>query len=176
MQELCAPPEDRAKPATPIRESMTLVEHVEEQQQAIRRSPRFLTVHPIPPVKKSAKPAAKTSSVATKTPVLRRLGLPSAAEAPRIGKATTALWVKEAQRLTPAEEAFLEHRIASCERHLTKVAKNITPQDRALLENYVRETKARIIRALTRRNRDGLTPETLSAMTILAPPSPICLL
>ena len=57
-------------------------------------------------VKKSARPTTITTSVAKKTPVLRPLGLPSAAEAPRIGKATTALWLKDAQRLTPAEVAF----------------------------------------------------------------------
>ena len=94
MQHLCAPRKDRAKRATPIRESLTLVEHVEEQQQAISRSPRFRAVHPIPPENKSAKPDAMTSSVATKTRVMRPLGLVSAAEAPRIGKAAKALSVK----------------------------------------------------------------------------------
>ena len=171
MQQLCAPRKDRAKHATPTVKSVTLEEHVEEQP-AIRSSPRFLATHPVPPVKKSAKPTATTSSVTTKIPAVHSLGLPSAAEAPRIGKAATALSVKDAQRLTSAEETFLQSRIASCDRNLTNVAKNITLQDRASLENYVRETKVRMIRALTHRSRDGLTPETLRAMTKLAPTTP----
>ena len=175
MQKLCAPRKDRAKLATPTVQSMTLVEHVEEQQ-VLRRSPRFIAVHPVPPVKKSAKSTVITSSVTMMTPAVHSLGLPSAAEVPRIGKAARALSVKDAQRLTHAEETFLESRIASCDRHLTNVPKNITPQDRALLENYVRETKVRMIRALAHRSRDGLTPEKLRAMTRLAPQRPICLL
>ena len=62
--------------------------------------------------------------------------------------------------------------MASRNRHLIKVAKTITPQDRALLEKYVRETKARMIRALTHHTRDGLTPETLRAMVKLSPTTP----
>ena len=116
MQQLCASRKDRAKHATPTVKSMTLVEHV-EQQQAIRRSPRFLAAHPVPSLKKSAKSTAITCSVARKTPAVRPFGLPSAAEAPRIGKAATALWLKDTQRLTHAEETFLESRIASCARH-----------------------------------------------------------
>ena len=84
-------------------------------------------------MKNSRKPAAMTYSVLRKIAVVSALGLSLAAEAPRIGNAARTLSVKDAQQLPPGEEAFLENRIASCESHLTNVAKNITPQDRALL-------------------------------------------
>ena len=105
----------------------------------------------------------------TKIPLAFALVLASAAVSPRIGNAARALTVNLAQRLTPAEEPFLQSRMASCHRLLTEDAKNITPHDRTLLESYVSETKARMIRALTHRNRDGLTPETLGAMETLPP-------
>ena len=91
MQHLSGERKDRAKHTTSTRDSLTLVELVEEQQQAILRAPRFLAVQPVPPVRKSAKQAARTPSLATKTPLLRPLGLPSEADAPRISKAATAL-------------------------------------------------------------------------------------
>ena len=37
----------KRKNATSVRESVTLVEHVEEQQQAIPSSTRLLAVHPV---------------------------------------------------------------------------------------------------------------------------------
>ena len=108
--------------------------------------------------------AAKTGIVTRKTRSVRPLGLHPVVEARCIGKAGKPLCVNFGQRLTPAEYGFLQNRVGSCDRHLANLAKNITRQDRALLEKYVRDIKVRMIRALTLRNPQWLTPKTLHAM------------
>ena len=88
------------------------------------------------------------------------MGLPPAAEAPRIGKAGTALTVNVAQRRTHAEEGFLQNRGASFKRNLANVAKNILAQNRALLEMDVLANKVRMIRALPPLTREWHTQDT----------------
>ena len=107
-----------------------------------------------------------TTTMAAQTPAVRTMGLPSTAKAARISKVTAA------QKLTPAEEELLEKRLPSCDRHLENVSRTITPQDRVLLEEYVREEKKRYATSLPTRNRVGLTPDTLRGMYLLASATP----
>ena len=121
-------------------------------------------------MKKSAKESTMSHSVATKTRSVHSLGLPSAAEVPRIGKTVKALSLNVAQRLTPVE--FPENRVASCDRHLANVAQNITSHDRAFLEKSVHEPKVRMIRALRVRTPESVTLDTLRPMARLSPTKP----
>ena len=59
MQQLSAVRKHRAKHATSATDTMTLLEQVEEQLQALGRNPRFLARHPVPPSKTSVKQATK---------------------------------------------------------------------------------------------------------------------
>ena len=55
---------------------------------------------------------------------------------------------------------------------MAKVAKSITPQDRAFLEMYALESNVQMIRPLRGHSCDGLTEETLPAIARLAPITP----
>ena len=75
------------------------------------------------------------------------MGVLSAAEAPLIGK------LDAAPKVTPAEEDYLESRLASCNRRLENVSRTITAHDPVLLERYVREAKKRYVAELKTQSR-----------------------
>ena len=147
------------KNTTSYSEATTLMEQIEEERQVtgVCRSPRTLASKPAPLTKMRGKRAATTPSVATKNTSVRPMGLPPETDVPRLGKAARAIGVRVAQRMTAAEEGFLESCLASCYRHLANVEKNITRNDRESLEDYVRETKVRMVRSHRRRTPGEVT-------------------
>ena len=88
-----------------------MLEEQIDERKAVRLSPLSLGVIPPHPPKKTAKEPATTQRVVSKSGSVRPMGLTRAARSPRIGKATKAIGVKEAQGLTPENEGILENRV-----------------------------------------------------------------
>ena len=135
-----AVPSHRAKQATRASESTTLMDRIEQETVLGRLSP-ISCVASSSPSKKGAKQAARASSLTKENHSAPAMSLPPAAEAPSLSKAARSPSLDTTERLKPAEEGFLRNCIGSCDRQLANLSENITPEDRALLQRYVADTK-----------------------------------
>ena len=156
---------NRAKPTTSPRESTTLVDRI-ERERLFRGSARSQAVHPLRKSKKGAKQAATTSSVAKQICSARPMGLAHAAESRESVKRQRQLWWigrNESRRRKKYSSEIESLPVIG----IRRMCRRTMCQDRALLEKYVADTKVRITRALAHGNRQGLTQQTLPAMTRL---------